>query len=418
MKFQKYLALSVGTFAVAAALFVNPAFAQQDEDGEPAPRQRGRGQRGPSGPVLPPSEFDAQAKSILEKSAALYKGAQTLHLETEGVNAGRLLRNTTIDYRAPQSLVVTKREAKGIKEVAYHDGENVTTLRDFDNTVEYTVAQANAGRRSPLAEAVGQYLAGFLSEDGNLFGRQAVESVKYEGTEQLNGVTVHKIVATARKSEGNPTYAVGNTIYYIGEQDSLLHKVEQSSVRNDAVPVVTTETYTNQKINAAIPDSTFQFTAPEGATKVDRLSRYRGVQVDVGDTPFAINSTDLDGKPLSLDEYKGKVVLLDFWATWCAPCRAELPNLKSAYDKYKDQGFDVLGISLDISAAPLKPFIKKEALGWRNIYDGYWNGPVASAYNVRFIPTTILLGRDGKVAALNPRGASLESAIEAALSAP
>lgn len=415
-KFQKYLALSVGTLAVAAGLFVNPAFTQQDEDGEPAPRQRGRSARGAEGPVLPPAEFDAQARSILEKSAALYQNAQTLHLESESVNAGRLLRNVTVNYRAPHNLVITRREAKGIKEVAYHDSENVTTLRDFDNTVEYTVAPSNAGRRSPLAGAVGQYLAGFLTgTEGSVFGHLAVETVKYDGTAEVNGVPVHKIVATARKSEGNSTYAVGSTTYYIGQQDSLLHKVEQSSIRNDGVPVLTTETFTNQKINDAIPDSTFHFTPPAGATRVDRLSRYRGIQVDVGDIPFAIEATDIDGKPVSLEQYKGKVVLLDFWATWCAPCRAELPNLKAAYAKYKDQGFEVLGISFDSSTAFLKPFVKKEAVGWRNIYDGYWNGPIATAYNVRFIPTTILIGRDGKVAALNPRGEELEPAIKAAL---
>ncbi len=417
-KLKKYLVLSVVTLAVAVGLFANPAFAQQDEDGEPAPRQRNRGGRGSGGPVLPPSEFDAQAKSILEQSAAIYRNAQSLHIETESINAGRLLRNVTVDYRTPGNLVVTKREAKGIKEVSYHDSQNVTTLRDFDDTVEYTSVPLNGGR-SPLAGAVGQYLAGFLSgENGNVFGRLAVETVKYDGTTEINGVPVHKIVATARKSEGNPTYAVSSTIYYIGQQDLLLHKVEQSSLRNDGVPVVTSETFTNQQINPTLPDSIFQFNPPAGATKVDRLSRYRGVKVDVGDTPFAIKATDINGQPLTLDQYKGKVVLLDFWATWCAPCRAELPNLKAAYDKYKGQDFDVLGVSIDQTIAPLKQFVAKDGIGWRNVYDGYWNGPIADAYNVRFIPTTILIGRDGKVAALNPRGDALETAIEAALATP
>ena len=107
------------------------------------------------------------------------------------------------------------------------------------------------------------------------------------------------------------------------------------------------------------------------------------------------------------------MLLLDFWATWCPPCVAEMPNLKEAYDKYHAQGLEIVGVSLDRDRAALQSFVKSRKLAWPQIFDD--KGAMAKIYGVRAIPFALLVGRDGKIAAVNLRGDDLEAAVKAAL---
>jgi peroxiredoxin len=135
-----------------------------------------------------------------------------------------------------------------------------------------------------------------------------------------------------------------------------------------------------------------------------------------GTDPYELTGNKLDGKPVSLADYKGKVVLLDFWATWCGPCVAEIPNVKANYEKYHDKGVEVLGISLDRDKAPLNKFIETRKIPWSQVYDAdQGKEGNATRYGVQAIPFVLLIGKDGKIAAVNPRGEALEPAIKAAL---
>ena len=123
---------------------------------------------------------------------------------------------------------------------------------------------------------------------------------------------------------------------------------------------------------------------------------------------------DLDGKPVSLADYRGKLVLLDFWATWCGPCIAELPNVKAVYEKYHDKGFEIIGISLDTDEAALRKFIKENQLPWRQVFDGKrWKTPLVQQYGVRGIPAQFLIDREGRVISVEARGKRLGALIEA-----
>lgn len=127
---------------------------------------------------------------------------------------------------------------------------------------------------------------------------------------------------------------------------------------------------------------------------------------------------DLDGKPLSVAGYKGKVVMVDFWATWCGPCVGEVPNVVKTYEKYHDKGFEIIGISLDAEGDKDKliSFTKDHKMPWRQYYDGlHWQNKLAVKYGIRSIPATFLLDGEGKIIARDVRGPDLEPAVAKAL---
>ena len=129
------------------------------------------------------------------------------------------------------------------------------------------------------------------------------------------------------------------------------------------------------------------------------------------------STTDLDGKAISLQQYRGKVVLLDFWGVWCGFCSRELPNLKKVYNSYRDQGFDIIGVSLDDEKSVLREYIKENDMQWRQISSGkrWEEDPLAQQYGVTGIPTQWLIDRDGTLITHKARGETLEGQVIEAL---
>jgi thiol-disulfide isomerase/thioredoxin len=120
-----------------------------------------------------------------------------------------------------------------------------------------------------------------------------------------------------------------------------------------------------------------------------------------------------EGEILALSSLRGKVVLIDFWASWCGPCRKENPNVKKIYEKYKDQGFEIYAVSLDNNEAQWKGAIAKDGLAWKHVSELLgWKGTVSRAYGVGSIPQTFLLDKEGRIVKTGFRSHELESLIQ------
>lgn len=132
-----------------------------------------------------------------------------------------------------------------------------------------------------------------------------------------------------------------------------------------------------------------------------------------GNTAPAFTLKTVEGKEVSLSDFKGKYVLLDFWASWCGPCRNEIPNVKKAYEKYKDKGFEVIGVSLDDKKDKWLKALEEEQTTWVNVHAvGGFKNKVATDYNIHGIPYILLIDKEGRVLARNARGANLHIKLD------
>ena len=151
---------------------------------------------------------------------------------------------------------------------------------------------------------------------------------------------------------------------------------------------------------------------PEAVTSIKTKLRQMQALVVGGEAPdFTQNNPE--GEAVSLSDLRGNVVLVDFWASWCGPCRRENPNVVKLYNKYNEKGFEILGVSLDKQHDRWVKAIEADGLAWEQVSDLQgWKNAAAGLYGVRSIPHTILLDKEGKIIARNLRGAALEKKLE------
>jgi peroxiredoxin len=292
-------------------------------------------------------------------------------------------------------------------------GEKMSSVKD-DDAARKAAYIEHATRLSDLAAAKTGQSAETALVDSAVYFHLGGETAKSEAA--FNRARDHVSIWPAKlqfiraaafidgKKEAGRAYAIG-----------LLDEAAKSGSKVNDLSDVLREYGENDRAIALI--DSYLKTSDNAEMKAQLARKRAAFAVSVGAPPIDfIAKVRQTGETLSLSELKGKVVLLDFWATWCGPCVGELPNVQKTYGEFHDKGFDIVGISLDDDLDALDKFIKEKVMPWPQVADGKgWEAEIGRLYNVNGIPFTVLVGRDGLIKAMDLRGDDLYLVVEKAL---
>lgn len=285
-----------------------------------------------------------------------------------------------------------------------------------------------------------EYVLPFILENGKIqvsFDKQKPEEAKVTGSKNNDYLTAYNTEAFKLQKESQNFQEQNNEKMMIAQQandvatmEALMNElnvirekiktqnIDYVKANKDAYislylmeQLVFAQAITSEEFktyfDALNPDLKTTKKGKELAEKLSKLDK-----VSVGKMAPDFSAPNVDGQMVSLKESLGKVTIIDFWAAWCGPCRRENPNVVALYDKYKDQGLAIIGVSLDKDAEAWKKAIADDKLTWTQVSNlKYWEDPIAKEYNVEGIPAMFILDAQGKIVAKDLRGEELDTKI-------
>jgi len=258
----------------------------------------------------------------------------------------------------------------------------------------------------------------------------SVSDSENRGREAMISAVTTKIIAL--QNEYGKKSSTGVYIKSAEERKMAGDSIQKLVAQNKAINMHFAETHLNSfaglyAFSTYVLDSKFEasqveplfhkFSAglkssPLGKSTLEKIEIGKRRQAGSQATDFTQN--DINGKPFTLSTLRGKYVLVDFWASWCAPCRAENPNVVKAYTALKGKNFEIVSVSLDAAKAQWEDAIKKDGMPWIHVSDlKYWKNDVALMYGINSVPQNILINPQGVIVAKNLRGENLLAQLEA-----
>ncbi len=365
------------------------------------------------------SQDQVSGEELLAKASEAYRSLKSYYFE------GVMIFETETEAMQERAKVETLIVMAAVRPGKIRDEfkRGMLTVSDGQATWVYSrkLNQYTKRKAAVLAsEGTGELEAGFMSKYGRITEGLKQAKVLREEVVEVEGKAVecYVVEASYEPMAELSNFEASPKLFWIDKKRHIVLKDISSVVMKLPQPGTarhlrqTTE-FSIARINEPVADDLFTFNVPEGAKEVDELS-LPGMRKATTDRKEAADFTlkDLNGKETSLKSLRGKVVLLDFWASWCAPCREELPKVERLHRELNDKGLVVLGINVGESAETAREFVKKQGLTFTNLLDTYKE--VTNRYGAMAIPLAVVIDRDGKISSYNI-GLQSESELRNAL---
>ncbi|WP_018613104.1 TlpA disulfide reductase family protein [Segetibacter koreensis] len=288
--------------------------------------------------------------------------------------------------------------------VLINDNNDIKLHLDINDYRNYTV------EGSPASESLHKLFEDYRSKDSAIL-------ITFKKIDSVRALPGHDSAAEALQTRNDQEIAGLNKMLkdYINNTNSPSASLYALGIASQTIP--------NEEIKSMVDATAKRFPEHSGLAKIKSMLAVKAPEQTAEKTYALLNQpapdltmNDVNGKPVSISSFKGKFVLIDFWASWCGPCRQENPNVVAAYNQFKNKNFTVLGVSLDEDKAAWQKAIEKDHLTWTHMSDlKQWESAAVQAYGFDGIPFNVLVDPAGKIIASSLRGQDLTNKLSEVL---